>query len=172
MRLGAPKRVQSSRFEPHKRLKVRATRETRFVHTLRELRADSSRRVATSGRGVPASGAGPRRHRRCPAHPTIRGSAPDPGSSLVGAPCPAPLLAGARCAPTAIRRSERERNSRNAPYSGPTPSAPECSGRVDSMSSMKMHILNAMLQRTAHLTVTVTSFLVDSLPSLAIATNV
>jgi len=48
------------------------------------------------------------------------GSAPHPGSSLAGAPCPAPLLAGARCAPTAIRRSQREQNSRNAPYSGPT----------------------------------------------------
>src|SRR5206468_555398 len=33
--------------------------------------------------------------------------------------CPAPLLAGAPCAPTAIRRSQREQNSRNAPYSGP-----------------------------------------------------
>src|SRR5436309_3067449 len=49
---------------------------------------------------------------------TRRGSAPDPGSSLAGTPGPAPLLAGAPCAPSAIRRSQREQNSRDAPYSG------------------------------------------------------
>src|SRR5207249_9928337 len=43
-----------------------------------------------------------------------RGSAPDPGSVARGDPC-APLrsFAGALCAPTAIRRLQREQNSRN-----------------------------------------------------------
>jgi glycosyltransferase involved in cell wall biosynthesis len=79
-----------------------------------------------------------------------RGSAPDPGSHHPTAHSPrrgdpgvargdpsTPLrsLAGALCAPTAIRRSQQEQNSRYAPYSGPIDGRSALIGRgLDSMT--------------------------------------